>query len=99
MRRLRLSRRHGRMVPRRPETGHDNGNAPLPLQNTPMSKKILLPNNAFGCLILLGLMALAFIVPFCVTLWLASLLAPWWVSVPLAIAVGTVVFLKNVSFK
>lgn len=64
-----------------------------------MPKKIILPNNAFGCLILLAVLMLIFAVPFCVVFWLVSLVAPWWVSCPLAVAAGMISFLILVTFK
>jgi len=62
-------------------------------------KKILLPANYFGLLIMLVLIALAFIVPFVLVLWLVSLVAPWWVAVPVALAASLVSMLLRVNFK
>ena len=62
-------------------------------------KKILLPANYFGLLIMLLLIALAFIVPFVLVLWLVSLVAPWWVAVPVALAASLVSMLLRVNFK
>jgi hypothetical protein len=62
-------------------------------------KKILLPNNYFGLLIMLLLIALGAIVPFVVVLWLVLQAAPWWVAVPIALAVSLVSVLLLVNFK
>ena len=62
-------------------------------------KKILLPNNYFGLLIMLVLIALAAIAPFVLVLWLVLLVAPWWVAVPIALAVSLVSVLLLVNFK
>jgi len=62
-------------------------------------KKILLPNNYFGLLIMLVLIALAFIVPFVLVFWLVLLVAPWWVAVPIALAASMVSVLLLVNFK
>jgi hypothetical protein len=62
-------------------------------------KKILLPANYLGLLIMLVLIALCAIVPFVLALWLVSLIAPWWVAVPVALAVSLVSVLLLVNFK
>jgi hypothetical protein len=62
-------------------------------------KKILLPNNYFGLLIMLLLIALCAIVPFVVVLWLVSQAAPWWVALPIALAASMVSVLRLVNFK
>ena len=62
-------------------------------------KKILLPANNFGLLIMLLLIALGAIVPFVLAVWLVSLVAPWWVTLPIALAVSLVSVLLLVNFK
>lgn len=62
-------------------------------------KKKLLPANSFGLLIMLVLIALGAIVPFVLVLWLVSLVAPWWVTLPIALAVSLVSVLLLVNFK
>jgi hypothetical protein len=62
-------------------------------------KKILLPSGYFGLLIMLALIALGAIVPFVLALWLVLLVAPWWVAVPIALAVSLVSVLLLVNFK
>lgn len=62
-------------------------------------KQILLPPNGFGVLIMLLLMVLLFTVPAVLVYWLISLIAPWWVALPLSIATGTLSFLLTVKFK
>ena len=62
-------------------------------------KKILLPAGYLGLLIMLLLIALGAIVPFVLVLWLVSLVAPWWVAVPIALAVSLVSVLLMVNFK
>jgi hypothetical protein len=62
-------------------------------------KKILLPNNYFGLLFMLLLIALCAIVPFVVVLWLALQAAPWWVALPIALAASLVSVLRLVNFK
>ena len=62
-------------------------------------KKILLPDNYFGFLIMLVLIALVDIVPFVLVLWLVLLVAPWWVAVPVALAASLVSLLLLVNFK
>ena len=64
-----------------------------------MKKQIILPNNWIGISIMLLAVALLQIVPAAVTLWLVSLVAPWWVAVPCAVAAGLVVMLLTVKFK
>jgi hypothetical protein len=62
-------------------------------------KKILLPNNYFGLLIMLVLIALCAIVPFVLALWLVLQAAPWWVAVPIALAASMVSVLRLVNLK
>ena len=62
-------------------------------------KKILLPNNYFGLLIMLLLIALCAIVPFVLVLWLVLQAAPWWVAVPIALAASMVSVLRLVNFR
>jgi hypothetical protein len=64
-----------------------------------MKKEILLPNNTFGALIMLSLMLLIFAVPLCLTIWLVSLVAPWWVYFPCGLFVALVATLFLVKFK
>ena len=60
---------------------------------------IILPNNGFGFIVMLCLMALAAIVPFVVVLWLMLEFSPWWVAIPVAIAASMVSFSKLVKFE
>lgn len=60
---------------------------------------IELPNNSLGGAIMLCLTALSAIVPFAVVLWVALLVAPWWVALPVAIAAGVVSLVALVKFK
>jgi hypothetical protein len=62
-------------------------------------KKILLPANYLGLLIMLVLIALCAIVPFVLVLWLVLLVAPWWVALPIALAASMVSVLRLVNFK
>jgi len=62
-------------------------------------KKILLPNNYLGLLIMLVLIALGAIVPFVVVLWIVLQAAPWWVALPIALAASMVSVLRLVNFK
>lgn len=62
-------------------------------------KRVILPNNWIGISIMLLAIALLQVVPAAVTLWLVSLVAPWWVAVPCAVAAGLVVMLLTVKFK
>jgi hypothetical protein len=64
-----------------------------------MPNPILLPNNNFGCAIFCLFLVLLAVVPFVVTFWLASLISPWWVAVPVAILVAAATFVKLVKFK
>jgi len=48
---------------------------------------------------MLVLIALGAIVPFVLALWLVSLVAPWWVTLPIALAVSLVSVLLLVNFK
>jgi hypothetical protein len=61
-------------------------------------KQILLPNNAFGTIIMLFAILLVILVPLSVTGWLVSLVAPWWVAAPCALLVSLVIFLRVVKF-
>ena len=62
-------------------------------------KKIMLPNNYFGLLIMLSLIALCAIVPFVLVFWLMLQAAPWWVALPIALAASLVSVLRLVNFK
>ena len=62
-------------------------------------KQILLPQGPLGIAIMLLMMLLIFTVPFALTAWLVSLVAPWWVSLPCAVLVAMLVFLRAVKFK
>lgn len=62
-------------------------------------KKIILPNNTFGALVMLTLLVLLFFVPFTITLWLVGLIAPLWVAGPLAFAVAVIIFFRAAKFK
>lgn len=64
-----------------------------------MKKQIILPNNNFGCAIMCTLLVLLFIVPFTITFWASSFIAPWWVAGPLALAIAIIVFAKYAKFK
>lgn len=61
--------------------------------------KILLPNNGFGVLLMLLAIFTVITVPFVISYWLTSLIAPWWVSFPVSFAITLFVFLKCVKFK
>lgn len=61
-------------------------------------KKVILPRNAFGVAVMLLLLFLTAAVPFAVSFWLVSLVAPWWVSFPSACLISLVTFLKLVKF-
>lgn len=63
-----------------------------------MNKKILLPNNTLGALVMLVILLLTAIVPFVVVAWLVLLIAPWWVAGPVALFVSIVFFFKVVKF-
>jgi len=60
---------------------------------------IELPNNSLGFAIMLCLITLSAMVPFAVVFWVASLVAPWWVALPAAIAAGVVSLVALVKFK
>jgi hypothetical protein len=62
-------------------------------------KQILLPQGPLGIAIMLLMMLLIFTVPFVLTAWLVSLVAPWWVSLPCATFVAMLVFVFAVKFK
>jgi len=64
-----------------------------------MKKKILLPNNTFGCLLMLGLILACGIVPYVISHWLLSLVAPLWVTIPTALGITLFTFCKLVTFK
>lgn len=65
-----------------------------------MKKKILLPNNTFGCVIMLGLILASLIVPFVIALWLLQLCsAPAYVSYPTGLAAALISFTYLVRFK
>lgn len=64
-----------------------------------MPNPILHPNNNFGCAIMFSAVVLVAVVPFVVIFWLASLVAPWWVAVPVALLVSAATFVKLVKFK
>ena len=61
--------------------------------------KILLPDNGFGYLLMVALVLAIISVPLVVVGWLVSLIAPWWVAVPCALASSLVAFLVTVKFK
>ena len=60
---------------------------------------IELPNNSLGGAIMLCLITLSAMVPFAVVFWVASLVAPWWVALPVAITAGVVSLVALVKFK
>jgi len=64
-----------------------------------MKNQILLPQGPLGIAIMLLMMLLIFAVPFALTAWLVSLVAPWWVWGPCAGLVAMVVFVATVRFK
>lgn len=64
-----------------------------------MKRKILLPNNNFGALLMLALILLIIVVPFAVTLWAVWLVAPWWVALPCSFLVSLITFVVLVRFK
>jgi|DEB19_MinimDraft_3_1074340.scaffolds.fasta_scaffold05744_10 hypothetical protein len=59
--------------------------------------KIMLPNNNFGLLTMLVLIALTGIVPFVVALWLSMKVAPLWVAFPIAISTSLITLLLVVK--
>jgi hypothetical protein len=61
--------------------------------------KILLPDNAFGYILMIALVLAIIFVPLVVVGWLVSLVAPWWVAVPCALSSSLAVFLVTVKFK
>lgn len=61
--------------------------------------KITLPNNGLGVLLMLALVLLIIVVPFTLVLWLVSLIAPWWVALPLGLAASLLAFLTGVRFR
>lgn len=62
-------------------------------------KTIKLPNNTFGLFLMLFILILIAIIPFVTTLWLISMIAPWWVAVPFSLFVSLGTFLKVTEFK
>lgn len=62
-------------------------------------KRVILPNNWIGISIMLLAIFLLLAVPAAATLWLASLVAPWWVAVPCAVAAGLLSVLRFVHFE
>ena len=60
---------------------------------------IELPNNSLGGAIMLCLITLSAMVPFAVVFWVALLVTPWWVALPVAIAAGVVSLVALVKFK
>jgi hypothetical protein len=64
-----------------------------------MKKTILLPNNGFGCFLMSLIAILSFVVPLVVVYWLASLVAPIFVSAPVALLAAVLVFVSFVKFK
>lgn len=60
---------------------------------------IELPNNSLGGVIMLCLITLSAMVPFAVVFWVALLVAPWWVALPVALAAGVVSLVKLVKFR
>lgn len=62
-------------------------------------KRVTLPNNWIGISIMLLAIFLLLAVPAAVTLWLISLVAPWWVAVPCAVAAGLLAVLRFVHFE
>lgn len=63
-----------------------------------VKKNIKLPNNAFGIAIMLILLLLVIIVPFVVTFWLVSLVAPWWVCAPVGMAASFAAIFSSCTF-
>ena len=59
--------------------------------------KILLPNKVDGVFVKLILIDLILIVPFTITLWLSSKIAPLWVCIPLAMSASAIAFLTLVK--
>lgn len=62
-------------------------------------KKITLPNNGLGIFLMLCVFLAVVTIPFVLTLWLVSLVAPWWVAVPCGFAASLAAFLSTVEFK
>jgi len=61
--------------------------------------QITLPNNNLGVCLMLAMIALIIMVPFILVLWLVSLVAPWWVALPLGLAASLIAFLTGVKMK
>ncbi len=60
---------------------------------------IKLPNNNFGCAIMLIALFLLFLTPTVIVAWLLSLITPLWVSIPCAVVAGFIAFVKYTTFK
>ena len=61
--------------------------------------KVILPNNGFGQLVMLAAVLLTVTVPFAITYWLVSMVAPWWVAVPCSLSASFVATMRTVTFK
>lgn len=59
--------------------------------------KITLPNNSFGVVVMLTVIALVGIVPFVTVLWLTLKVAPWWVALPVSTAASLATLLLTVK--
>lgn len=59
---------------------------------------IKLPNNGFGTTLMLLAILLVITIPFVITLWLVGLVAPLWVSIPVAFAASFIAFITTVKF-
>lgn len=64
-----------------------------------MRKKITVPNNGFGVLLMLTSIVLVIVVPFVIVAWGVGVVAPRWVSMPRAIAASLISFLRCVKMK
>lgn len=60
-------------------------------------KKIILPNNNFGTMLMLAAILLIIVSTLTVSFWLVSLLAPWWVALPCSLLASLLTFLFTVK--
>jgi len=64
-----------------------------------MKRKIVLPNNTLGACLMLALLLSIIVVPFTVTAWAVSIVAPWWAALPCGFLAALIAFLALVKFK
>lgn len=60
-------------------------------------KHITLPNNGFGVFLMLCAVLMIITLPFVITVWLVSLIAPWWVALPCGFSASLITFLLTVK--